>query len=179
MAEALSRPSVLRFSIFELDLRGRTLQRDGLSVRLAPQPLKLLSLLAAHPGELVTRERIRQELWGSDTFVDFEAGLNFCIRQVRRALRDSASCPRFIQTLPRHGYRFIAPTEVIRHDTCGAETAVASVTTSTLPAALPSASVTSMSSSFSTYRRRIWPAIALWLVALAAVTLTACPTLGL
>ncbi|MGH2897493.1 MAG: winged helix-turn-helix domain-containing protein, partial [Solirubrobacteraceae bacterium] len=100
--------ALLRFGIYELDPRSGELRRDGTPVRLPPQPFRVLFLLAGRRGEVVTREEIRQELWGNDTFVDFDGGLNFCINQIRRALRDSAESPRFVHTLPRRGYRFLA-----------------------------------------------------------------------
>jgi eukaryotic-like serine/threonine-protein kinase len=99
--------------VFELDARSGELRREGAVVRLPPQPFKVLWLLASRPGEVVTREEIRQELWGDDTFVDFDGGLNFCVNQIRKALRDSAESPRFVHTLPRRGYRFIASVETL------------------------------------------------------------------
>ena len=101
--------SRLLFGAFELDLATSELRRSGSVVRLPPQPLKVLALLAGRPGELVTREELRAHLWGEETFVDFDRGLNFCVNQVRAALGDDADAPRFVETLPRRGYRFIAP----------------------------------------------------------------------
>ncbi len=101
----------LRFSPFEVDLRTKELRRNGRSVKLQPQALRLLELLAGHSGQLVTREEIQQKIWGCDTFVDFEHSINKCIRQIRDALGDNADRPRFIETIPRHGYRFIAELE--------------------------------------------------------------------
>jgi TolB-like protein/DNA-binding winged helix-turn-helix (wHTH) protein/Tfp pilus assembly protein PilF len=101
----------LRFAAFELDLQSHELLRNGRSVKVAPQALRLLEFLAAHPGRLVTREEIRQEIWSETTFVDFEQGINKSIRQIRDALNDDAERPRFIETLPRRGYRFIANVE--------------------------------------------------------------------
>jgi len=80
-------------------------------VKLAPQPFRILALLASRAGEVVTREEIRREVWGEETYVDFERGLNFAISQIRAALEDDAQSPRYIQTLPRRGYRFVAPVE--------------------------------------------------------------------
>jgi eukaryotic-like serine/threonine-protein kinase len=105
--------TLLRFGIYELDARSGELRREGVAVRLPPQPFRVLWMLASRRGELVTREEIRQELWGNDTFVDFDGGLNFCINQIRRALRDSAESPRFVHTLPRRGYRFLASVETV------------------------------------------------------------------
>ena len=98
----------LRFGPFELDVRSGELRRNGTTVRLQPQPLKVLLLLAGRPGDVVTREEIQTEIWPAGTFVDFEQSLNFCIRQIRAALRDDANAPRFIETLPRRGYRWVA-----------------------------------------------------------------------
>ena len=96
-----------------MDARTGEVWREGLPVHLPPQPFKVLFLLASRAGDVVTREEIRQELWGQDTFVDFDGGLNFCINQIRKALRDNAESPRFIHTLPRRGYRFIASVEPV------------------------------------------------------------------
>jgi len=101
----------LRFAAFELDLQAHELLRNGRTVKVAPQALRLLEFLAANPGRLVTREEIRQEIWSDTTFVDFEQGINKSIRQIRDALNDHADRPRFIETLPRRGYRFIANVE--------------------------------------------------------------------
>ena len=100
-----------RFGVFEFDARTLELTKAGRAVALRLQPLKLLALLLARPGELVSRDDLQGALWGGDTFVDFEQGLNHAIRELRAALGDAADAPRFIQTLPRRGYRFIAPLE--------------------------------------------------------------------
>jgi DNA-binding winged helix-turn-helix (wHTH) protein/tetratricopeptide (TPR) repeat protein len=105
----MSTPAVLRFASFELHTGPGELRHHGDVVKLAPQPLKVLEILARRSGEIVTRAEIREQVWCGDTFVDFEQGLNFCIRQVREALGDTADAPRFIETLPRRGYRFLAP----------------------------------------------------------------------
>jgi DNA-binding winged helix-turn-helix (wHTH) protein/TolB-like protein len=99
----------IRFGLFELDPATGDLRREGRPVRLQPQPARVLVLLASRPGDVVTREELRRLIWDDGTFVDFERGLNFCIAQIRSALQDSAESPRFIETLPRRGYRFIAP----------------------------------------------------------------------
>ena len=118
MGASAANPQLLRFGSFELDLRTRQLRQQGRLVRLQEQPLQLLTLLAARPGELIDREEIRQKLWAQDTFVGFDDGVNHAIRAVREALGDSARSPRFVETVPRQGYRFIAPVEVLgRHDT--------------------------------------------------------------
>jgi len=97
------------FDVFELDLKAGELRRDGAPVAIPPQQFIVLAALVEDPGALVTREQLRARLWGNDEFVDFDAGLNFCIRQLRLTLGDTASNPRFIQTVPRRGYRFVAP----------------------------------------------------------------------
>jgi eukaryotic-like serine/threonine-protein kinase len=102
---------VLRFGVFELDPDTQQLRRAGVLLRIQPQPFKVLALLASRPKELVSREELRHELWGDETFVDFERGLNYCIRQIRAVLGDEAQIPRYIETLPRRGYRFIFPLE--------------------------------------------------------------------
>ena len=102
---------LFRFSVFELDVRTGELRKSGARVRLSGQPLKLLERLIARPGELVTRDELQRELWSDDTFVDFERNLNTTIKRLRATLGDSADVPRFIETLPRRGYRFLAPVE--------------------------------------------------------------------
>jgi TolB-like protein/DNA-binding winged helix-turn-helix (wHTH) protein/Flp pilus assembly protein TadD len=121
----------LRFGEFEADLRSGELRRRGLKVKLADQSFQVLALLLENPGQVVTREELQQKLWAQDTFVDFEAGLNSAIKRLRDALGDSADEPRFIETLPRRGYRFLVPVQVDGH-AAPAEAAVA-------PAPLPGA----------------------------------------
>ena len=99
----------VRFGLFELDLKAAQLTKNGMKIRLAQQPLQLLSVLIESPGEIVTREQLRQRLWPSDVFIDFDHGLNKSIQKLRDALGDSADSPRYIETVPRVGYRFIAP----------------------------------------------------------------------
>ena len=98
-----------RFGDFELDLEAGELRRNGRRLKLQPQPFKLLVLLTRRPGHLVTREEIRQELWPEGTFVDFDQAVNFAIKQIRETLRDAAERPLYLETVPRRGYRFIAP----------------------------------------------------------------------
>jgi DNA-binding winged helix-turn-helix (wHTH) protein len=103
------KPKILRFGAFELDLEAEQLTRAGRIVRLQPQPFKLLCLLANRPGQLVTRDEIRGSLWSDDTFVDVDQGVNYAIRQIRDGLGEEAEHPVYIMTVPRRGYRFIAP----------------------------------------------------------------------
>jgi DNA-binding winged helix-turn-helix (wHTH) protein/TolB-like protein len=100
-----------RFGIFEFDAAVHELRREGRVVRLQPQPALLLAHLLEHAGEVVSREELRKTVWREDTFVDFERGLNFCIGQLRATLGDDATNPRFIRTVPKRGYQFIAPVE--------------------------------------------------------------------
>ena len=99
---------LLRFGVFELDAVSGELRRNGLKIRLPEQSFQVLKLLLSRPGDVVTREELQQVLWTSDTFVDFELGLNSAVRKLREALDDSAENPRFVETLPRRGYRFAA-----------------------------------------------------------------------
>ncbi len=101
----------IRFGVFEVDLRSGELRKQGLKIKLQGQPIQILALLLERPGELVTREELREKLWPADTFVDFEHGLNAAIKKLRAALGDSADSPRFVETLHRRGYRFIASVE--------------------------------------------------------------------
>ena len=100
--------SLVRFDDFELDLRTGELRRDGVSLNLPAQPAKILVLLVGRAGEVVTRSELAEQVWGGDTFVNFDQGLNFAVRQIRAALGDDSDTPRFIETLPKRGYRFIA-----------------------------------------------------------------------
>lgn len=101
----------VRFGAFELDLRAGELRRNGTKVRLQEQPLQVLAMLLEQPGAVVTRDELKRQLWADHTFVDFEHGLNAAVTRLRVALGDSADHPRYIETLPRHGYRFVAEIE--------------------------------------------------------------------
>src|SRR5713226_7947798 len=109
--EPTVRTRTIRFGAFDVDLRSGELHKHGIRLKLQDQPFQVLALLLEHPGDLVTREEIRQKLWPADTFVDFDVGLNSAIKRLRDALGDSAEDPRFVETLPRRGYRFIARVE--------------------------------------------------------------------
>ena len=102
---------LVRFGVFQLDAQAGQLLKNGRIVRLKPQPFKLLELLVSRAGEVVTREEIRQALWGAETFVDFEQGVNSAIKHVREALNEDAEHPLYLETVPKRGYRFIAPIE--------------------------------------------------------------------
>ncbi len=101
--------NLLRFGVFELNLDTEELRKNGAVVRLPPQPLRLLALLASHGGRVVKRTEIQERLWKGETYVDFDHGVNKCINRIRRALGDNSDNPVYVATLPRQGYRFIAP----------------------------------------------------------------------
>jgi DNA-binding winged helix-turn-helix (wHTH) protein len=100
---------LVRFGVFELDLNSGELSKNGRKSKLQDQPFRILSLLLQQPGDIITRERLKDLLWLGDTFVDFDHSLNAAIAKLRQALGDSAESPRFIETVARRGYRFIAP----------------------------------------------------------------------
>jgi DNA-binding winged helix-turn-helix (wHTH) protein len=112
MSEAPSSTErIVRFGVFELDQRAGELRKAGIRLGLQDQPLHVLTMLLERPGELVTREELKERLWPAQTFVDFEQGLNAAVKRLRSVLGDSADTPRFIETLPRRGYRFVAPVD--------------------------------------------------------------------
>src|SRR5689334_8017456 len=96
-------PVPIRFGSYQVDLQAKELRRSGILVHLAPQPFRVLVLLLQRQGGIVTREEMRQQLWGEHTYVDFEKSLNTCIRQIRAALSDDAALPRYVETVPRQG----------------------------------------------------------------------------
>jgi DNA-binding winged helix-turn-helix (wHTH) protein len=100
---------VFRFGIFEFDDQSGELRRNGRAVALEPQPARALACLLSRPGDLVSREELREAVWGAATHVDFDRGLAYCLSEIRGALGDSAENPRFVQTLPKRGYKFLAP----------------------------------------------------------------------
>lgn len=108
MPESPPNPRLIHFGRFELDLDSQELRKDGTTCKLQPQPFRLLAALVTRAGAVVTREQLRHELWRDEVFVDFERGLNYCVRQIRVALEDDAQEPHYIETLKRRGYRFIA-----------------------------------------------------------------------
>src|SRR5262245_58313316 len=103
----------LRFGVFEMDLRSGELRKEGMLVKLAHQPFELLALLARRPGDVVTREEIRRVLWGDGIVVEFDQRLNTCVKQIRAALNDDADVPRYLETLPKRGYRWLMPVEAL------------------------------------------------------------------
>src|SRR5580704_14009720 len=124
MREEFSSQGGLRFDAYQVDLRTGELRKDGRKIRLAGRPFQILALLLEHPGELLTRKELQERLWAADTFVDFEHGVNAAIQSLRRALCDSHKKPRFIETLPRRGYRFIAVVEGMQPNAAMAAAAV-------------------------------------------------------
>ena len=108
MQENLQDRVRLRFGVFEIDIRAGELRKHGLRIRLQEQPFQVLTILLEHPGEIVTREELEKKLWPADTFIDFDHGLNKAISKIREALNDSAESPRFVETVARRGYRFLA-----------------------------------------------------------------------
>jgi len=114
MRDELPLESQLRFDAYHVDLRTGEIRKHGRRIRLAGRPFQILALLLEQPGQLLTRKELQTRLWPADTFVDFEHGVNTAIQTLRRALCDSHKRPRFIETLPRRGYRFIAAVEKIQ-----------------------------------------------------------------
>src|SRR5215813_10518943 len=142
-----------RFGRFELDLRSGTLLKDERRVRLQPQPSRVLTMLVERAGDVVSREELRRAIWETATFVEFDQGLNYCIRQIRQALGDNATAPIFVETVKKVGYQFIAPVQ-----------GVEPVADSPEPSMPPSARA----------ERRVWSGIAIYAtlgVALAAAVL--------
>lgn len=125
MQQSTQAPRGFRFGVFEVDLRAGEVHKDGRKVRLQEQPFQVLAMLLERAGEVVTREDVQKKLWTEDTFVDFEHGLNIAINKIREALGDSAENPRFVETLPKRGYRFIAPVVALDSPKPGADAATA------------------------------------------------------
>ena len=140
MAQLAAPHRILGFGSFEVDIVSGELRRQGVKIRLQDQPFRLLVLLLERAGDVVTREEVREKLWPADTYVDFDHSLNTAVRKLREALGDSAEAPRYVETLARRGYRFIAPVALRRTPQAAhsANAGVASVLPS--PAARPSTS---------------------------------------
>src|ERR1700690_3455622 len=109
----------VQFGLFEADLKTGELRRSGILVRLQSQPFKLLAALLEEPGQVVSREALQQRLWGADTTVDFDHSLGIAVNKLREALGDHAENPRFVETLAKRGYRFIAPVKTIDPELSG------------------------------------------------------------
>ncbi len=168
-----SLPPVFRFGVFELDGGSGELRRHGLKVRLPEQSFQILRTLLGRPGEVVTRDELRQVLWTSDTFVDFEVGLNSAVRKLREALDDSAENPRFIETLPRRGYRFVASVTASGPDPVSTSVSVDPPPDDSLrpdPAQQASVAVKEPATpTFSRFRHATWQAAGVLLLAIVAV----------
>jgi DNA-binding winged helix-turn-helix (wHTH) protein len=128
---------IFRFGVFEADASSGELRKAGMRLRVQEKPFQVLMLLLEHPGEVVTREEVRQKLWPSDTFVDFDHSLNTIVNKIREALDDSAANPRFIETLSKRGYRFLVPVESTSHRS---DHPVEKLIVATSPRAIPSRS---------------------------------------
>src|SRR5215475_9427965 len=111
--EAQDQTRRMRFGAFDADLRSGELHKHGIRLKLQDQPFRVLAFLLKRPGDVVTREELRKQLWPADTFVDFDTGLNSAIKKLRDVLGDSAERPRYIETLPRRGYRFVGSVEAV------------------------------------------------------------------
>ena len=159
-------PYIVRFGAYEADLHSSELRKGEVRIRLGEQPFRVLAMLVEHPGAVVTRQRLQQRLWPAETFVDFEDGLNTAIKKLRAALNDSADHPLYIETLPRRGYRFIAPVEIIAGN---------GATPSASAAVVPAPAATDTGAAFTARRRRAsdrfrWPIRA---ASVAAIVLAA------
>src|SRR6266542_3349546 len=138
MPGATQATTVRRFGSFEVDLRSGELRKNGMRLRLSGQPFQVLAVLVERPGELVTREELHSKLWPVDTFVDFDHGLNNAVARIREVLDDSSDTPRYIETIPRHGYRFIAPATDVRPNAApGTEAQSGTAPQGGLPVATP------------------------------------------
>lgn len=109
MSQPTANSRVIRFGLFEVDLESRELRKAGIRIKLHEQPFLILEMLLESPGEIVTREELKNKLWTKDTFVDFDLSLNSAVKKLRQALNDDSENPRFVETLYRRGYRFIGP----------------------------------------------------------------------
>src|SRR5438034_7920964 len=114
--EPLRHTSVVQFGAYEIDLQSGELRKAGVRIRVQQQPLRLLEILLEHAGEVVTREELRSRIWPNESFGDFDQAVNVAIAKLRGALGDSADNPRYIETIPRRGYRFVAEVAVVQRD---------------------------------------------------------------
>src|ERR1700751_56374 len=111
MEELTTAKRAVRFGLYEVDFASQELRKSGIKIKIQDQPFQILSLLLERPGQIVTREEIQKRLWAGDTFVDFDLGLNSAVKKLRQALGDESDNPRFVETLYRRGYRFLAPVQ--------------------------------------------------------------------
>lgn len=153
------------FSTFHFDAASLELTREGRRIALEPQPAKALALLVARAGEVVSRDELKQAIWGDETHVDYDRGLAYCVGRIRTALGDSADQPRFVQTLPKRGFRFIAPVMTVAVDTDDSVAALPAVSVAAGATAVPAPTVVPPT----TAGRRHW----LWAAAGAAAVIVA------
>src|SRR6266700_7539297 len=139
MPDATQTPAVRRFGAFEVNLQSGELRKNGMRLRLSGQPFQVLTVLLERRGEVVTREELHSQLWPADTFVDFDHGLNNAVARIREVLDDSSDAPRYVETIPRRGYRFIAPVSSF-HSPRLARSAADSTITATQTMTSPTAS---------------------------------------
>jgi TolB-like protein/DNA-binding winged helix-turn-helix (wHTH) protein/Flp pilus assembly protein TadD len=151
--EPLRPNSVVRFGTYEVSFQSGEVRKSGLRIRVQQQPMKLLEILLEHPGEIVTREELRSRVWPNESFGDFDQALNISIGKLRSALGDSAENPRFIETLPKRGYRFIADVSVIDADACPRRQEPLS---GDLPTTDPGLKIKDVGSAVAP-KRRLWP----------------------
>ncbi len=166
MKESTSSSRDVRFGVFEVDLEAGQLLKDGQKVKLQGQPFQVLAMLLERPGQVVTREELQQRLWSADTFVDFDHGLNKAINKIREALGDSADSPRFVETLARRGYRFVAPVEQVGEHLSNSNLGVDKVTDASVPSASPAGL-----QEVEKVQRRKWTAGWTWAALLTALIL--------
>jgi DNA-binding winged helix-turn-helix (wHTH) protein len=166
MKESTSSSRDVRFGVFEVDLEAGQLLKDGQKVKLQGQPFQVLAMLLERSGQVVTREELQQRLWSADTFVDFDHGLNKAINKIREALGDSADSPRFVETLARRGYRFVAPVEQVGEHLSNSNLRVDKVRDAFVPSASP-AELREVEK----VERRTWTAGWTWAAVLTALIL--------
>src|SRR6516164_1190497 len=121
MKSVVASGNIFRFGLFEVDAARNALTRGGMRVKIQDQPFRVLMLLLGRPGEIITREELRQKLWPEGTYVDFDGSLNVVLKKLRAALHDDSANPTFVETVPRQGYRFIAPVTVVGTPPASAE----------------------------------------------------------
>ena len=161
MQQSTGTPRGFRFGVFEADLRAGEIRKDGRKVKLQEQPFQVLAMLLERAGDVVTREEIQKQLWPEDTFVDFEHGLNIAINKIREALGDSADNPRFVETLPRRGYRFIAPVVPLHSQTTRRPTDVREVRIK-IEEGLPATGLPGPGVAAAPKPTRVWPKALVW-----------------
>jgi DNA-binding winged helix-turn-helix (wHTH) protein len=165
MPDATQAPAIRRFGAFEVNLQSGELRKNGMRLRLSGQPFQILAVLLERPGEVVTREELHSKLWQTDTFVDFDHGLNNAVARIREVLDDSSDTPRYVETIPRRGYRFIAPLADVRPATVTPPAAEPSVVSRRSPDARDAATVEITPSR----TKRAVAAVALCLITAAAL----------